>query len=118
MKIGQHPDYTTTCQTTDYYTDCLTVAASGVITDYTDVMVRGYLKEHTDFVTFRLDILQAVINAVRTQAAAEQLEWRRSDVSTGPPDPDREHHEQVAEYADHSCNCEWCLHGTTTDCHD
>jgi hypothetical protein len=37
----------------------LTVAAHGAITDYSDVMVRGGLKEHPALVLHRLDVLAA-----------------------------------------------------------
>ena len=36
--------------------DCLTVAALGAITDYSDVTVRGYLKDHPEWVNYRLGL--------------------------------------------------------------
>jgi hypothetical protein len=95
----------------DQAQDCLTVAASGMITDYSDVRVRGYLKEHPAFVAYRLGLLEHAIAAVRRQAAAEEMKWGPDEAPPAPAEIDAEHHELVAEFAAHSCNCEWCLHG-------
>ena len=90
--------------------DCLTVAALGAITDYSDVTVRGYLKDHPEWVIYRLDVLAWMIATVRAQAEAETAAgtWgpRAGELGT----PEEGHHEEVAAYAAHTCNCEWCLH--------
>jgi hypothetical protein len=100
--------------TVDQAQDCLTVAASGAITDYTDVLVRGYLKEHPANVIYRLDLLTTMLAAVRERAHEEIAagSWGPDSEQVGL-DPDRDHHEMVAEYREHTCNCEWCTHAAS-----
>lgn len=88
---------------------CLEVAASSAITDYADVLVRGYLKEHPALVAYRLDLLADVIEVVRASVARETANgrWEGCD----PFSPADEHHQAVAEFAAHTCNCEWCRCG-------
>jgi hypothetical protein len=89
----------------------LTVAAYGAITDYSDVMVRGALKEHPALVLHQLDLLAGMIATVRRQAVAEEIAWRREEVANGwpPPDPAGEHAAEVAVFTQHKGCCEWCL---------
>jgi hypothetical protein len=98
---------TGTAETVDQDQYCLTVAASGAITDLSDIIVRGYLKEHPAGVLYRLSLLEDMIQVVRARAERE-LESGDWDATT-PSDPADDHHEQVAEYAAHTCDCEWCL---------
>jgi hypothetical protein len=90
---------------------CATVAASGVITAWSDIRERGYLKKHPACVAYQLDLLEQVIAVVRAQVRAEGIKWRREEVANGwtPPDPDAEHHQEVAEYLDHHGCCPRCL---------
>jgi len=91
--------------------DCFTVAASCVMTDYGDVLVRGYLKQHPAVVAYRLDVLADVMQVVRNQVARELAQ---DDLpSCDPADAANDHHEEVAEYAAHTCNCEWCSHAVS-----
>ena len=85
----------------------LTVAATAAIEDYADVLVRGYLKEHPASVLYRLSLLEEITQTVRARA---ELELRDGRWDGGDPfDPAYEHRQRVAEYAEHACNCEWCL---------
>lgn len=88
---------------------CLEVAASSAITDYADVLVRGYLKEHPAGVLFRIGQLEDMTAAVRA-AAERELADGKWDVPA-PFDPVDEHEEAVAGYAAHTCDCEWCRRG-------
>lgn len=84
----------------------LQTAAAATIEDQADIRVRGYLKEHPDLVAHRLDLLAALIDEVRTVVV------RESAAGTWPPlavDPAAEHAERTAEFADHTCNCLYCL---------
>lgn len=91
--------------------NCLAVAASGAITDYSDILVRGYLKEDPAAVVYRLDLLSNAIATVRAVADRETASgaWGPPGAQLGPPGG--AHHQDVAEYAAHTCNCQWCLHG-------
>ncbi|MFJ4637536.1 hypothetical protein ACIP69_18165 [Streptomyces hygroscopicus] len=86
----------------------LQIAASGAITDYSDVAVRGYLKEHPDFVVHRLDLLAEMIEQVRTAVIRERNagQW-----GTLAADPAEEHAAETADYSAHSCDCDFCLRG-------
>ncbi len=101
----------TTADTVNEAMCSLTAAASGAITDYSDVMVRGYLKEHPAVVAHRLDLLAQMIAVVRGRVRAEELSWRRDDVAHGfpLPDPAAIHAEWVAEFTSHDGCCPWCL---------
>jgi hypothetical protein len=94
--------------------DCFQVAADGAITDYADVLIRGHLKEHPALVAYRLDVLAAMIEQVRAQAT-----WELAERSAWGPagDPAAEHHAAVAEFTEHTCNCDWCRHAVS-DCLD
>jgi hypothetical protein len=87
--------------------DNLTVAASGLITDWSDVIVRGYLKGHPDDVACRLGLVADMLGTVRAAVSREQ-----ADGNWGPRngDPLDEHLELVAQFAEHTCDCEWCVH--------
>jgi hypothetical protein len=52
-----------------------------------------------------------MIAAVRRQALAEEITWRRDEVANGwsPPDPAAEHVAEVAVFTRHKGCCEWCL---------
>ena len=101
----------TTADTVSQAMCSLTAAASGAITDYSDVMVRGYLKEHPDIVAHRLDLLAQMIAVIRRRVLVEEVSWRRADVANGfaLPDPAAVHAESVAEFVSHDGCCAWCL---------
>jgi hypothetical protein len=88
--------------------DSLTVAASGLITDWADAVVRGYLKDHPDDVACRLGLVADMLDVVRAAVSREQ-----ADGSWGPRngDPLAGHLELVAQFAEHTCDCEWCVRG-------
>ena len=85
----------------------LVVAAHGLITDYADVLTRGYLKDHPGEVMYRLNLLQEAIAVVRARAVREIAgnAW----AATEPFDPAAEHDALVGQFAEHSCCCDWCL---------
>jgi hypothetical protein len=91
---------------------CLTVAFNRVLDADGDIHWRGYLKEHPDLIAYGIDMLENLIACVRRQAAAEEAKWRRHDVADGTAyDAGAEHHQEVAEFMAHQCNCEWCRCG-------
>lgn len=97
---------TGTTQTLNHAIDCRTVAAAGAISDYSDVLEHGHLKEHPALIAYRLDLLTHMIETVRAAVIREQ-----SDAGWGPPgDPSAEHHATVAEFTGHTCDCDWCVH--------
>jgi len=91
--------------------NCLTVAASGAITDYADILVRGYLKENPATVVYRLGLLSHAIATVRAAADRETASgvWGPPGAQLGSPGG--AHHQDVSEFAAHTSNCPWCLHG-------
>ncbi|MCX5176758.1 hypothetical protein [Streptomyces virginiae] len=85
-----------------------TAAAGAAITDWSDVRVRGYLKEHPDIVEESVARLEGMLAEVRAQIAVE-----RADNRWGGPLPEgaavEDFIERAIDYAEHSCDCEWCL---------
>lgn len=88
--------------------DSLTVAADGIITDYSDLWVRGYLKEHPVSALYRVSALEDVIQLVRARAELE-LQSGEWDGSL-PFDADDDHQALVTQFTAHTCNCDWCRH--------
>ncbi|MFE7566887.1 hypothetical protein ACFU76_07965 [Streptomyces sp. NPDC057539] len=86
----------------------LQTAATAAIADFADVTVRGYLKEHPDLVVHRLDLLASMIERVRIAVIRDRA------ASPCPPHPcvAAEHAEMVAEYTEHTCDCDFCLCGS------
>jgi hypothetical protein len=91
--------------------ECLTIAAQGAIQDFTDVRIRGYLKEDPASVLYRLALLVPVLAVVRAAAQREAASGEWGDPAEQLGSPRQNHHEQVDLYRAHSCDCEWCLHG-------
>jgi hypothetical protein len=89
----------------------LTVAAARAITDYSDIVERGFLKEHPALVGYRLDLLAQMIAVVRRRVRAEEITWRREEVANGwqLPDPVADFAEDVAEFVSHTGCCPWCM---------
>ncbi|MFF0052581.1 MULTISPECIES: hypothetical protein [unclassified Streptomyces] len=87
----------------------LQTAGSALVTDLADVRVRGYLKEHPDIVAYGLDQLSAAIEEVRAAVDRERAAGKWGSLGA---DVSEEHDEAAAEYADHSCDCPFCLCGT------
>ncbi|MGW4954560.1 hypothetical protein [Streptomyces parvulus] len=87
----------------------LPTAASALVTDLADVRVRGYLKEHPDVVAHALDQITAAVEEVRAVVDRE-----RAAGKWGPLEADvaAEHDEAAAEFADHSCDCPFCICAT------
>ncbi|MBB4931411.1 hypothetical protein F4561_002231 [Lipingzhangella halophila] len=88
--------------------DALAVAAHGAITDFSDVNVRGYLKEHPDLVEHRLDLLTDMVDHVRATISQERAAGQWAQL---PECPRADHIDQAAEYAEHTCCCPYCFHG-------
>lgn len=84
----------------------LTAAAHMLITDWADVQVRGYLKEHPDIVENRLERLERALERIRLKVDAERAAntwpWRVEE-------PDLDFNTAAMDFAEHTCNCEWCL---------
>ncbi|MGY0466900.1 hypothetical protein ACW14Y_42575 (plasmid) [Kitasatospora sp. cg17-2] len=88
--------------------DSLQVAATALITDYSDIAVRGQLAEHPDLVDHRLTLVAEMLAAVRAAVAAERVDggWPALRVHPGA-----RHDQLAAEYAGHYCDCPHCFHG-------
>lgn len=86
----------------------LTAAAHAAITDWSDTQIRGYLKEHPDIVEESVRRLERMIGGLRAQIAAE-----RADNRWNGPLPEgaaaEQYDEGAQEFAEHRCNCGWCL---------
>ena len=91
--------------------ECLTIAAQDAVQDFTDIRIRGYLKEDPASVLYRLALLSPVLAVVRAAAHRESSSGEWGDPAEQLGSPQQNHHEQVDLYRAHSCNCEWCLHG-------
>jgi hypothetical protein len=97
------------CELIDAVDDSVTIATGGMLTDYADILVRGYLKEHPALVAYRLDVITAVIEIVRQQVDHE-LATKPDWGPCGTAEAAADHLERVAEYVEHTCTCEWCRH--------
>ncbi|MFB7672261.1 hypothetical protein ACFC26_12675 [Kitasatospora purpeofusca] len=88
--------------------DSLQVAATGLITDYSDLVTRGRLAEHPDLVGHRLDLVIEMLAALQTAVGAERAsgEWPALRAHPGA-----EHDQLAASYAQHVCGCRHCFHG-------
>ncbi|MFB8201230.1 hypothetical protein [Kitasatospora purpeofusca] len=88
--------------------DSLQVAATALITDYSDIATQGCLAEHPDQVDHRLGLVMEMLAAVQAAVKAERADgaW---PVLRGHPGA--EHDQRAAEYAHHWCDCQHCLHG-------
>lgn len=87
--------------------DAVQVAANGMVTDLSDVLVRGHLKEHPSLVAFRLGVLTGAIDQVRTAVKAERATGRWPHLAADPAD---EHELERASFAAHHCDCPYCPH--------
>ncbi|MFI8499415.1 hypothetical protein ACIGFK_13100 [Streptomyces sp. NPDC085524] len=86
----------------------LSAAASDAITHWADTQIRGYLKEHPDIVEESVRRLERMIGGIRAQIAAERADnrWNGPLLEGAAAD----HFAELAtDYAEHSCDCEWCL---------
>ena len=92
----------------DAQLDSLTVAAGRLVEDYSNVVVRGYLKDHPGYTAHRLDLVTAMADQVRAAVAKEMAKDPWPSVES---EAAAEHQEQVSEFARHSCGCLHCLHG-------
>jgi hypothetical protein len=67
--------------------DSLTVAASNLITDWSDIIVRGYLKDHPNDVAYCLGLVADMLDVVRAAVSREQADskWgpRNGDPAAG-----------------------------------
>ncbi|MFD4740576.1 hypothetical protein ACFWNQ_24910 [Streptomyces virginiae] len=92
----------------------LTAAAHTAITDWSDIRVRGYLKEHPDLVEQNVTRLEDMLATIRQRIAAE-----RADNLWGGPLPEgaatQQYAEGTQEFAKHRCNCGWCLRAEPAD---
>lgn len=102
---------TKTEATTNELMDRLTVAASDAISDFADCRDRGYLKEHPDAVLVRLAVLTDMIGTVRAVAARELAAGKWGNLAADP-EAHRTLIDAGIEYGNHTCNCDYCLHGS------
>ncbi|MFJ4672799.1 hypothetical protein [Kitasatospora purpeofusca] len=88
--------------------DSLQVAATALITNYSDIATRGHLAKHPDLVDHRLGLLVEMLAAVQTAVDAERAggQWPALRAHPGA-----EHDQLAADYANHQCDCQHCLHG-------
>jgi len=88
---------------------CLELAFSWLLTAHDDAHCRGYLKEAPELVAYRLGLIEPLLACVRAKCQAELS----VDAETEPDgySPDADHHDEVAGFLDHSCNCDWCPAG-------
>lgn len=89
----------------DDHMDRLTVAHHAIITAWTDIETRGYLKEHPDLILHDLNLLEAALREVRAAAEQEKPGWGELQA-----DPHEDFEERVADYQAHSCDCDHCFH--------
>ena len=82
----------------------LTVAAQNTVTHWSDLEVRGHLKEHPDFVEHSLTLIEDVTRTVR--AAIKKERPACGNVASG--EPSRDFEDQVATYRAHTCDCDHC----------
>ncbi|WP_433701814.1 hypothetical protein [Nocardiopsis sp. CA-288880] len=81
----------------------LTIAAQNTITHWSDLEVRGHLKEHPGYVLHDLDLIEDMIRTVRKAAEAETAQW-----GALAGDPHQEFEDQVTDYRNHTCTCDYC----------
>lgn len=82
----------------------LTVAAQNTILHWSDLGVRGHLKEHPDFVEHSLTLIEEAVARVRAAIKEERPDC--GHVADG--EPERDFDDQVADYRAHSCDCDYC----------
>jgi len=87
--------------------DSLTVAAGRLVEDYSDVVVRGCLKEHPGYIAQRLNLVTAMAAQVRAAVAKEMTKNPWPSVES---EAVADHQEETARYTRHSCGCPFCLH--------
>jgi hypothetical protein len=90
---------------------CLQLAFSWLLAAHGDTHVRGCLKEPPQLAAYRLELLAPVLDCVRAKCMAE-LSTASKDTSD---DPGAEHHQEVADFLNHQCNCDWCPCGSQGD---
>lgn len=88
--------------------DRLTVAMHQLAETYGDVSVAGRIKEHPDRIDNALDLVSLVVEEIRAAVERERMEVEFPLVPE--EQTDREQAEQVAKFAAHSCDCDWCPH--------
>ncbi|MFJ9558240.1 hypothetical protein ACIRPH_30920 [Nocardiopsis sp. NPDC101807] len=84
--------------------DRLTIAAQNTITHWSDLEVRGHLKEHPDFVEHSLTLIEDMTRTVRAAIQKERPDC--GNVASG--EPARDFDDQVNTYRGHSCTCDYC----------
>ncbi|NUV60655.1 hypothetical protein [Streptomyces sp. CAI-85] len=96
----------------DYLMGRFLTACNAIASDYADTRIRGYLKTHPDAISVFLNEVERVAAEVRAQVTREQesAQW----IAKGWDPKARgleELTQSAAEYAEHTCSCEYCLHG-------
>ncbi|MFD9061452.1 hypothetical protein ACFVZ3_08040 [Kitasatospora purpeofusca] len=88
--------------------DSLQVAATGLITDFSDIATHGRLAEHPDLIDHRIGLVIEMLAAVQAAVDTERAsgEWPALGAHPGA-----EHDQLAAEYAQHWCDCPHCFHG-------
>lgn len=87
----------------------LQVAAARAIEDWSDIRVRGYLKEHPDAVAHRVELLAEMVEELRAAVAQDRQAGQCPPLGDAAAE---EHMDEVAEFAAHTCGCGYCLAGS------
>jgi hypothetical protein len=87
----------------DDHMDRLSVAADALITAWSDIQIRGHLKEHPDLVLHDLDLIAAMVRKVRAKAKKEKAGWGELKA-----DPHEDFEDRLAYYQAHTCDCDHC----------
>lgn len=82
----------------------LTIAAQNLITHWSDLQVRGHLKEHPDYVEHSLALIEQAAATVRAAIKEERPDCG----NVAFEEPHRDFEDQVATYRAHSCDCDYC----------
>ncbi|MER6365907.1 hypothetical protein [Kitasatospora sp. NPDC001527] len=95
--------------------DSLQVAATGLITDYSDLGTRGHLADHPDTVDHRLGLVVEMLATIQAAVHAERAggQWPALRAHPGA-----EHDHRTAEYTHHRCDCQHRPHGGPRDSDD
>ncbi|MFE2243881.1 hypothetical protein ACFXCU_30780 [Streptomyces virginiae] len=97
---------------TEHFMYRFAVAAAAVASDYGDTRVRGYLTEHPDHVSARLDEIDSFVKAVRQAVDRERAEGKWGGLVAEPAGAAlSELIEHAVEFETHTCDCPFCLRG-------
>jgi hypothetical protein len=92
--------------TVDQHLDEFTVACQQLIETIGDLRVRGFIKEHPEYIEHSAGLVAVMLVEIRGGLARERA------AAEFPPLPDglaaSVHAERTADFGQHRCNCGWC----------